>query len=108
VGGVVGAVVFEVGEQRGAEPKDGVIADVAGGDGVQDFGPHRPVDAFVLVGGFGLDLDDLSHTLHDDYRPPVTPPSMMKPVAIMKRDSSEARYSAACATSSGRPSSPPN
>ena len=41
-----------------------------------------------------------------DHFAPRTPPSTNRPEPSTKRDSSEARYSAAAATSSGRPRSP--
>lgn len=63
VGGVVGAVVFEVGEEHAFAQEDAVVADVAHGDAVEHGGPDLGVVADVLGFGLRAQADDLGYSL---------------------------------------------
>ena len=44
--------------------KDGVVADIAGMDGRQDFRPDSRVQSLILLDGPWFKADDLSKALH--------------------------------------------
>ena len=66
VPGVVVANVFEVAEEAAVAEKDGVVANVACGDGVEDLRPNGLVMLPVGCFGFRPQTDDHSIALHGE------------------------------------------
>src|SRR5690606_36769454 len=64
VGLEVVAVILEIGEEHVVVVKDGIVANVALRDHVENFGPHVGVDLRVLLEALRLDADDLSVAFH--------------------------------------------
>src|SRR6185436_5788792 len=98
----VGPVVLEVPEQLPVVVVDGVVADPGVLDGLLDLRPQLDVDALVLLQALLLEADDRAQPLHVTS----TPPSTGKACPVMDAASSEHRYSAMVATSSGLPMRP--
>ena len=64
VGFKVIAGVLDEREEHPVFMNNGVIPDIAPADSFQHFGPHRGVQALILLQAPRLDPDDLSMTLH--------------------------------------------